>query len=87
MKKENVILVIGVVLVSVLAFGAGLLCSGRYQIQTVTTNVFGGLPAGSTITRKSCIKIDRLTGRAWVVEGVNARGDTEHIHFREIPKK
>ena len=85
MKKENIILVIGVVLVSVLAFGAGLLCSGRYQIQTVTTNVFG-LPS-STVTRKSCIKIDRLTGRAWVVEGVNARGDTEHIHFREIPKK
>ncbi len=55
---------------------------GRYIIQTVThksTHVSGG-----NIDWQVCLKIDRLTGRTWVLEGshVNEHSD---MYFREIP--
>ena len=79
MKKEMVVLVIGLLVVIVLGFIAVMFGPGRYQIQTVTF-----------MTRsedfKACFKIDRLTGRTWILEGTQL---TEHgdKRFREIITK
>lgn len=60
-----------------LAFIAVMFGPGRYQIQTVTFKTWG---EGD---KKTCVKIDRLTGRTWILEGTHS---TEHgdKRFREI---
>jgi|GEM_PF-1847384 len=74
--------------VIVLAFIAVMFGPGRYQIQTVTfmTRTYSLSSGAGSWDHKACVKIDRLTGRTWILEGKHL---TEHDdkRFREIITK
>jgi hypothetical protein len=85
MKRETVF--VGVLVFLLLAFIAWLYRPGRYQIQTVTLKTMLRVSGGNSDTDfQVTLKIDRLTGRAWILEGSNSMSH-EDKWFRQISEK